>query len=93
LDDVTQPSRVAIEPIPFNQIQLQGMIGYGGYGKVERAKWKSADVVVRFCIEKDNLEEFQTTAKMLMYTLLTHTHTHTLILTHSLTLTFIDSHI
>jgi hypothetical protein len=61
-----RPSQVAVEPIPFSELQLQGTIGYGSYGKVERAKWKNADVVVRFCTEKGTTEEFENAAKVLM---------------------------
>jgi hypothetical protein len=66
LIDERRPSHVAIEPIPFNELQLQGTIGYGSYGKVERAKWKNADVAVRFCTEKGTLEDFQAVAKTLI---------------------------
>jgi len=59
---------VGVEPIPFNDIQLPGTIlGYGSYGKVERAKWNHMDVVVRFCTEKGTTEEFRAAVRELMF--------------------------
>jgi hypothetical protein len=58
---------VGVEPIPFNDIQLPGTIlGYGSYGKVERAKWNHMDVVVRFCTEKGTTEEFRAAVRELI---------------------------
>jgi hypothetical protein len=65
--DERQSSQVVVvEPIPFDELQLLGIIGNGSYGRVERAKWKNIDVVAKFCTEKGTMEEFENAAKVLM---------------------------
>jgi hypothetical protein len=52
--------------IPFEDIEVQKEIGKGSYGKVCLGRWNGAAVALKFCKEKEGLEDFWKEANLMM---------------------------
>jgi len=56
---ITQNISLSIKHhIPFEDIEVQKEIGKGSYGKVCLGRWSGAAVALKFCKEKEGLEDF-----------------------------------
>jgi predicted Ser/Thr protein kinase len=53
--------------IPFEQIEIEKELGKGSYGKVCLAKWNGAPVALKFCKEKEGLEDFLREVALVVY--------------------------
>jgi hypothetical protein len=53
--------------IPFNTIEIQKELGKGSYGRVCLGRWNGAPVALKFCKEKEGLDEFWKEANLMMY--------------------------
>jgi predicted Ser/Thr protein kinase len=53
--------------IPFEEIEIEKDLGKGSYGKVCLGRWNHAPVALKFCKEKQGLEEFLREANLTMY--------------------------
>jgi len=52
--------------IPFEDIEVQKEIGKGSYGKVCLGRWSGTAVALKFCKEKEGLEDFWKEANLMM---------------------------
>jgi hypothetical protein len=62
----SQMTQSVVDSIPFQEIKCQVVLGYGSFGRVVRAQWKSNTVAVRFCTGLRSLGEFKTAGSRLI---------------------------
>jgi hypothetical protein len=53
--------------IPFQDIKIEKELGKGSYGKVCLGRWNRAQVALKFCKEKEGLQDFWREANLMMY--------------------------
>jgi hypothetical protein len=53
--------------IPFEDIEVGKELGKGSYGRVCLGRWNGAPVALKFCKEKESLDEFWKEANLMMY--------------------------
>jgi predicted Ser/Thr protein kinase len=56
--------------ISMNEIAIVKELGEGSYGKVCLGKWRAARVALKFCKNKEKLDEFINEMKLMMYAIL-----------------------
>jgi serine/threonine protein kinase len=71
LEIVSKPVS-SIEPtkkyqIPFEDIEIEKELGKGSYGRVCLGRWNDTPVALKFCKEKEKLDEFLKEATLMMY--------------------------
>jgi hypothetical protein len=67
---LASPSNVELAKkhrIPFQDISVEKELGKGSYGKVCLGRWNGAPVALKFCKEKEDLEDFWKEANLMMY--------------------------
>jgi predicted Ser/Thr protein kinase len=62
----------SIEPtkkyqIPFEDIKIEKELGKGSYGRLCLGRWNDKPVALKFCKEKEKLDEFLKEATLMMY--------------------------
>jgi hypothetical protein len=53
--------------IPFEDIEIEKELGKGSYGRVCLGRWNDAPVALKFCKEKEKLDDFLKEATLMMY--------------------------
>jgi hypothetical protein len=53
--------------ISFQDISVEKELGKGSYGRVYLGRWNGAPVALKFCKEKEGLEDFWKEANLMMY--------------------------
>jgi hypothetical protein len=53
--------------ISFDAIEIQKELGKGSYGRVCLGLWNGAPVALKFCKEKEGVDEFWKEANLMMY--------------------------
>jgi serine/threonine protein kinase len=53
--------------IPFENIEVEKELGKGSYGKVCLGRWNDTPVALKFCKEKEGLDDFLKEANLMMY--------------------------
>jgi predicted Ser/Thr protein kinase len=53
--------------VPFSTLKIEKEIGEGSYGKLYLGKWNAAPVALKFCKQKDKMEDFMREIQLMMY--------------------------
>jgi serine/threonine protein kinase len=56
--------------ISFKDLVIEQKIGKGSYGKVCLGKWNAASVALKFCRQKERIEDFMREIRLMMYVLI-----------------------
>jgi serine/threonine protein kinase len=74
---VEQQTQAKFSQISYKELVVEEELGIGSYGKVCLGKWNDAFVALKFCKERENMNDFLREIRVMMYDFYQHTHTHT----------------